>query len=127
MSNTAQQGEFCWNELMTSDVDKAKEFYGKLLGWTYEDHDMKTMTYTMFQNGEKTVGGLLQIPPQEKGHIPPHWMSYILVINLEQTLEKAQSLGAQVKVPITTVEGMGQFAILSDPTGAHIAFWESTS
>jgi predicted enzyme related to lactoylglutathione lyase len=29
-------GSFTWNELSTTDVDKAKEFYGELLGWTYE-------------------------------------------------------------------------------------------
>ena len=27
-------GEFCWNELMTGDVAKAKAFYAKTIGWT---------------------------------------------------------------------------------------------
>jgi predicted enzyme related to lactoylglutathione lyase len=34
-------------------------------------------------------------------------------------------LGAKVKMPPTTVEGMGRFAVIQDPTDAHIALWES--
>ncbi|MBX9805579.1 MAG: VOC family protein [Alphaproteobacteria bacterium] len=125
MSTKPQAGEFCWNELMTSDTGKAKEFYGQLFGWTHQDMPMKNMTYTMFNSGEKMVGGLLQIPPQEQGKVPPHWMSYILVASLDESLNKAETLGAKVKMPPTTVEGMGRFAVIQDPTDAHIALWES--
>ncbi len=126
MSMQSEQGNFCWNELMTSDTTKAKEFYSKLFGWTCQDHQMPNMTYTMFNNGEKDVGGMLQIPSEEKDNIPPHWMSYVLVTNVDEMTKKAESLGAQVKVPVKPVEGFGRFSILMDPTGAHIALWEST-
>src|SRR5688500_8408172 len=29
-------GALCWNELATTDVERAKAFFGKLLGWQYE-------------------------------------------------------------------------------------------
>ena len=110
---------------MTSDTTKAKDFYGKMFGWTSQDLPMKNMTYTMFNKGEKSIGGLLQIPSQESGKIPPHWMSYIMVNNLDEMVKKAEVLGAEVKMPITAVEGIGRFAVLADPTGAHIALWQS--
>jgi predicted enzyme related to lactoylglutathione lyase len=28
-------GAFFWAELVTTDVDGAKKFYGELMGWTY--------------------------------------------------------------------------------------------
>ena len=55
-------GEFCWNELMTSDTKKAKEFYGALLGWEAQDYPMEGMTYTMFKKNDKDIGGMMQIP-----------------------------------------------------------------
>jgi predicted enzyme related to lactoylglutathione lyase len=119
-------GEFCWNELMTSDTKKAQDFYTKLLGWTTHEHDMGSMTYTMFMRGDKGIGGMMQIPQEHRDQVPPHWMSYICVEDVEKTLEKAKSLGAEVKVPVTVVPDMGRFIILKDPTGAHIAFWQST-
>ena len=125
MTNMPENGEFCWNELMTSDASQAKEFYGKLFDWTSEEIPMKNLTYTIFKKGEKGIGGMLQIPTQEQGKIPPHWLSYILVANLDEMIHKAETLGAQVKVGATLVDGMGRFAILVDPTGAAIALWET--
>lgn len=126
MSNNPQlqAGEFCWNELMTPDPKKAQAFYSALLGWTTQEHDMGDMTYTIFMSGEKGLGGMMQIPKEHADHIPPHWMSYICVVDVEKTLEKAVGLGASVKVPVTDVPGMGRFIIMQDPTGAHIAFWQ---
>lgn len=124
MSGRPSHGEFCWSELLTSDVKKAKEFYEKLLGWSHEDHQMKDMTYTMFKKGESLIGGLMQIPADKEDLIPPHWMSYILVDDLGETVEKAKNLGAEIKVSEKEVEGMGKLAVIKDPSGAHIAFWE---
>ena len=32
-------GAWCWNELATADVERAKSFFGELLGWDYETDD----------------------------------------------------------------------------------------
>lgn len=118
-------GEFCWNELSTPDVAKAKDFYGKVFGWKFSDHPVGDMTYTMIKTQEKEFGGMWQIPNEQKDQIPPHWMAYILVADVTEALEKAQEHGATVKMPVTKAGEMGQFAVIMDPTGAHIAIWQS--
>lgn len=110
---------------MTEDTKKAQSFYTALLGWTTQDHDMGDMTYTIFMAGDKNIGGMLQTPQDLVGKVPPHWMSYICVKDIDATLEKAKNLGAHVKVPVTNAADKGKFAIMIDPTGAHIAFWQS--
>jgi uncharacterized protein len=126
MSNDTgpQAGEFCWNELMTSDTKMAGDFYSSLFGWSAQEMPMGDMTYTMLMQGEKPIGGMMQIPADKAGFVPPHWISYILVDDLEKTLEKAQGLGAAVVVPIRAAGDMGRLAVIQDPTGAHIAFWK---
>lgn len=119
-------GKFCWNELATGDKDKAKAFYGKLLGWTFTDIESHGMTYTKISNGKDEFGGIWEIPEADKDNVPPHWMAYITVQNLKETLEKALDLGASIKVPATSCGDKGSFAIIIDPTGAHIALWECT-
>jgi len=47
-------------ELMSTDVGKAKSFYGKLFDWELEDVQMHDMTYTMIKVGEGTGGGLMR-------------------------------------------------------------------
>jgi predicted enzyme related to lactoylglutathione lyase len=36
----SQQGHLCENELMTRDVEGAKPFYGKTIGWQFESMSM---------------------------------------------------------------------------------------
>jgi hypothetical protein len=45
-------------ELMSTDVGKAKAFYGKLFDSKLEDMDMGGMTYTIVKVGEGTGAGL---------------------------------------------------------------------
>ncbi|QMT59526.1 VOC family protein [Legionella sp. PC997] len=118
-------GQFCWNELATADVNKAKEFYSKVLGWQFKEIHSGEMTYTLIQANDKEFAGIWQIPANQQNEIPPHWMAYILVNNVADTLAKAKENGAQEIKGVTHVGDMGLFAIIKDPTGAHIAFWET--
>lgn len=57
---------FCHIELHTSDVDKAKSFYGGLFDWKLEDMPMGDMSYTMISSGDEgTIGGMMSKPCEE--------------------------------------------------------------
>lgn len=118
-------GAFCWNELATPNIEAAKDFYGKLLGWQFTDHDMGDTTYTMIHCEGEKFGGMWHIANEHKDQIPPHWMGYILVNDVAATLEQAKTMGATVKVPTTAAGDLGLFGIIMDPAGAHIAFWQA--
>ncbi|MBS0351631.1 MAG: VOC family protein, partial [Proteobacteria bacterium] len=55
--NMPKQGEFCWNELMTPDAHKAKEFYRSLFGWEFQSKKVDNATYEMIKSGDKPGGG----------------------------------------------------------------------
>ena len=63
-------------ELNTTDVPKAKAFYGNLFGWKIEDMPMPSGTYTMINVGEGTGGGIMQHPMPGA---PSAWLAYVLV------------------------------------------------
>lgn len=121
----SRTGEFVWNELATPNVQAAKDFYGKVFGWEFVDHKMGDMTYTIIKKGQKEFGGIWAIPEAQQSQIPPHWIAYILVDNIEESLEKARKNGATVIKPVQKAGDMGYFTIVKDPTGAHIALWQS--
>lgn len=122
--NQPKLGEFCWTELATSNVQAAKDFYGKVFGWQFVDQSMGDTTYTMIKLNDQSFGGIWAIPKDKEGQIPSHWMSYILVEDVEKSLEKALKNGAAVMKPVTRAGDMGLFAIITDPTGASIALWQ---
>ena|SRR5690242_11980845 len=108
-------------ELNTPDVSKAKNFYGKLFDWKFEDVPMgPSGVYTMIKVGEGTGGGMLTPPPGG----PNMWLAYVQVPDIEASTKKAQSLGASVLKDVTEVPGAGWLSILSDPAGAIFALWK---
>ncbi len=119
-----KQGEFCWNELMTPDAHKAKDFYRSLFGWEFQSRTVDNITYDLIKTGGKQGAGIMQMTPDEAGKIPPHWLTYIYVDNIDDSVAKAQKLGAKVVVPVTAVEDFGRCAVLQDPTGAHVGLWQ---
>lgn len=125
MAEQSTPGQFCWNELATANVKEAKDFYGKVFGWEFIDHDMGDMAYTIIKVDGKDNGGIWAIPKDKEKEIPPHWMAYLLVENLNASLEKAKEHGATIVQQPTQAGDMGQLAIITDPTGAHIALWQS--
>ncbi|MCP3903678.1 MAG: VOC family protein [Planctomycetes bacterium] len=118
-------GSFCWNEVMTRDVEQCKTFYTKLFGWTTEEMDMGDGNiYTMFKNGDTHTGGCMKMDGPQFENVPPHWAAYILVADVEATVKQAEGLGATICCPPTDIP-MGRFAIIQDPTGATFGVWKS--
>ena len=116
----APAGFFSWNELMTGDTETCKAFYTQLFGWEAMEMDMESGKYTVFQKNGVNVGGMMGITP-EMGPIPPHWMGYVTVDDVDASTETAAGLGAQVFVPPTDIPGIGRFSVIQDPAGAAIS------
>jgi predicted enzyme related to lactoylglutathione lyase len=118
-----RHGEFMWNELMTRDDEKALGFFENLLGWTHQDWPMgPDAVYRLAKVGDKSVAGMMKMTsPQFPDFVPPHWMSYIAVDNVDQRWERALSLGGEAIHPPTDIPEVGRFCIIKDPSGAAIA------
>ena len=109
-------------ELNSTDIEKSKEFYGKLFDWKLEDMPMADgSTYTMVGVGEGTGGGMMTHPMPGA---PSMWLPYVLVDDVAASTAKAKSLGANVVRDVTEIPGVGTFAIFLDPTGAALAMWK---
>ena len=113
---------FVHMELNTTDVAKAKSFYGQLFDWNLQDVPMAGGTYTLISIGEKSAGGIMQHPVPGA---PSTWLAYVSVDDIKAATEKARSLGAQVMQDTIEVPGQGWFSIILDPTGAALALWKA--
>jgi uncharacterized protein len=111
-------------ELNTTDVAKAKAFYGELFDWKIEDTPLVPGpgTYTMIEVGEGTGGGLMKHPVPGA---PSTWVAYVSVDDIRAATDKAKSLGATVAMDVTEVPGAGWFSVIVDPTGAALGLWKS--
>jgi hypothetical protein len=115
-------GSFCWRELLTDNPDAAGKFYTDLFGWAAKASDpTKPAHYTEFLHGGQPVAGMMQLPPELGGQVPPHWGLYVAVEDCDAVVAGAKKLGATVLVPPTDIETVGRFSTLADPTGAALS------
>lgn len=115
---------FVHAELNSTDVAKAKGFYGKLFDWTLEDVLMGDLDYTMIQVGEGTGGGMMKQLIPGAGSA---WLPYVAVADIKASTKKAKDLGAKVMKDVTEVVGRGWLSIIVDPTGAMLGLWQPKS
>lgn len=111
-----QPGCLTWNELLTTDAEKAARFYTALFGWETEVDESGPLPYTTFLNRGTLSGGMLQMT-EEWGSMPSHWMPYFAVADCDAAVARVQELGGRVSVPPTDIPA-GTFAVIQDPQGA---------
>jgi len=113
-------GAFHWNELMTRNVDKAKAFYKKTLGWSYDDMPMGEPygTYTIIKSGDQMVGGMMPMAGPMFEGVPEHWFCYIAVDDVDKRVKMLKDAGGKVERDPWDVPGVGRIAIVTDPNGA---------
>ena len=118
-------GQFCWNELMTRNVEQAKKFYSDTIGWKFEAMPMPNGTYWVAKAGDKPVGGIFDISSAEFGPVPESWMAYIEVDDVDARVAKAIQAGAKIMKPAFDIPKVGRIAILMEPGGAGIGWMTS--
>jgi predicted enzyme related to lactoylglutathione lyase len=116
-------GSFCWNELMTRDVERAKRFYKETIGWSFNAMPMVGGgTYWVATLGGRPVAGLFSLDAPGYDGVPESWMSYIAVDDVDAHVAKATKAGAKLMKPIFDVPNVGRIAILIEPGGAGIGW-----
>jgi hypothetical protein len=113
-------GAFSWSELITNDVQAAKDFYGKIFGWQFKAGKVSNADYTVIEVAGKEVGGISPVPSQSPA-MPPTWGTYVTVENVEATLQKVEALGGKILMSPIQIPPNACFALIQDPQGATLA------
>jgi predicted enzyme related to lactoylglutathione lyase len=115
-------GQFSWINMLTSDTAKARDFFGKVLGWTY--HEIPGMGHIVLVDG-KEVGGLWDInSPQTPPGARPYIGVMVKVDSADATAAKVKSLGGDAKDAFDVMD-QGRMAVCHDPAGAEFDIWQA--
>ncbi|MFF1832608.1 VOC family protein [Streptomyces sp. NPDC058231] len=124
----------CWAELYTPDVPAAAAFYGMVFGW--ETHGAAlpggggsyTLIRTRGGGEESEFGGLLPLGTAPVQAVPgPHWLPYFEVDDCDATVADVERLGGKLTRAPVEKAGVGTFADVADPFGAHFAVIRSAN
>ena len=117
---TYDHGVPSWVDLNTSDIDKARDFYGKLFGWKIDVGPPEAGGYSIASLRDKPVAGLS--PQQQPG--PCFWTTYVNVDDADLVVKNAKESGATIFMEPFDVMDVGRMALFADPQGAVIAVWQ---
>lgn len=117
-------GAPCWIDLMTSDPDQAKRFYGELFGWDFQTGDQEKYGgyITAAKNG-KSVAGIMQKQEDQAG-MPDMWSTYLRTDDAAATAAAVRANGGQVYVEPMDIPEQGHMAFFGDASGAAIGVWQ---
>ncbi|VFQ42797.1 VOC family protein [Desulfoluna butyratoxydans] len=113
-----KHGFFSLNELITTDLEAAKAFYGNLFGWRFAE--TKTIYgnryLTAFKDGA-FVGGMMLKEGNVPDDVAPCWDPYLSVDDVELSAKQAEELGGEIVLPPTDIPNVGRFCVVKDPQG----------
>ncbi|MFG2133905.1 VOC family protein [Streptomyces sp. NPDC048751] len=121
-----EPGSLSWTELYTSDAAGAREFYGDVFGWQFNDMDLPGGggTYTLITPAglpeERMQGGLMELRAEDLSltNGRPYWHPVFAVADSDAAVAKVTENGGSVQMGPADAEGVGRLAVCLDPSNA---------
>jgi predicted enzyme related to lactoylglutathione lyase len=116
-------GSIGWMNLTVAEADSVRDFYTSVVGWGVEACDMGGYSdYTMTTASGKPVSGVCWSKGVNAG-IPPAWLMYITIADMDASIAKVLELGGKVLVGPKSM-GKARYAVIEDPAGANCALYQ---
>lgn len=121
-----KQGDFVWYELCSTQSAAAAAFYERVMGWKPTKPETFGIDYTILNQGERPVAGIVTLPPEQ---MPPRpiWCGYIAVDDVDAKAAEVLSAGGKTHVAPQDIPSVGRFAVLADPDGALFMLFKGQS
>ena len=110
-----ENGSLAWFELHVPDPEAVRPFYRAVFDWKIEDILFGDMPYLLLSTSEGENAALGGVKPLQAGD-RPHWLPYFEVADCDASVVRARELGGELVAPAADIEGVGRFAVVSDPT-----------
>lgn len=116
-------GSVAWRDLTVDDAEAVRDFYVAVVGWRPEGVSMGEYDdWNMVGPGGTPVAGVCHARGSNAG-LPPVWLLYLVVEDLDASLEAVREGGGEVVRPARAM-GDARWAVIRDPAGAAVALWE---
>jgi uncharacterized protein len=116
-------GKFIWADLVTDDVAAERAFYGRMFGWTFR----QVGTYTIAQNDERPLAGMIQQARPKDRPAQPRWFAYLSVASVAKAQRAVTKAGGKVLAPPQNLPARGEQALFTDAEGAIFGIIKSSS
>lgn len=116
-----KKGRVAWLDLTVEDADTVSEFYKDVIGWDIQEFDMGGYNDYCMNDPEtgETVAGVCHARGGNAS-LPPQWLMYIYVDDLDKSLEAVAAKGGKVLGDKRADGKGGHYCLVQDPAGAYL-------
>ncbi|MBT9312402.1 VOC family protein [Leptothoe kymatousa] len=114
---------FCWTELQTRGAERAAEFYKSVFGWELEVDEAPPNYISASVKGHMNCGMFDMAKAPMPDNVPPRWVVYFNVADLDASLAVVNRLGGSVLMDPMDIEP-GRFTTILDPQGAVVVLMQ---
>ncbi|MET8244195.1 VOC family protein [Streptomyces sp. NPDC005202] len=114
-------GSLGWVELGTRDIKRARDFYTTVFGWSVNASEW----YTQWGMHGQDFGGVMAMGDRFPADVPPHWLPYFAVEDVDTTTDVAVRAGGKALLEPTSVPDGPRIAVLRDPQGAALGIYQA--
>ena len=117
-------GSISWVDLTIENADEVKDFYSSVTGWKAEPLSMGEYNDYVMNSPEsgKAITGVCHAKGVN-ANLPPQWLIYITVKDVDESAKKCKELGGKVLVGPKEMANYGRYCIIQDPAGAVAALF----
>jgi predicted enzyme related to lactoylglutathione lyase len=121
-------GAVGWTDLTVPDADAIRDFYKNVIGWKTMDVAMGDYNdYCMLSPDDNAVRtGICHHRGSNEG-IPPVWMLYINVADLDKCIEEVKKGGGAIVHGPRKMGDKARFCVIRDPAGAYCGLYDHGS
>lgn len=120
--NKPSFGMIAWHDLTVENADQVRDFYQAVAGWQPEEVSMGDYADYSMKAGDTVVAGVCHAKGPNVG-LPPQWLIYITVEDLDATIAAAKAHGGELLGEIREM-GENRFAVIRDPGGAVAGYYQ---
>lgn len=117
-------GEPCWADVTTPDLEAGKRFYGAVFGWEFQDTGPDFGHYTMALKDGKEVAAVTPPAPGTDSGVPPAWSTYLASSDAGATAARVEANGGKIIMGPMEIPGSGHMLVGFDPSGAPFGVWQ---
>ena len=119
-------GSVGWIDLTVENAEEVRDFYRAVVGADATEVPMNGYSdYCLVAPGSDTpVAGVCHARGANAS-MPPQWIIYLVVADLDQSVATCKERGGEIVVPTRDVGGQGRFCVIRDPGGAVAALYQA--
>jgi predicted enzyme related to lactoylglutathione lyase len=124
MSNPEKNeaGVITWTDLTVENAEEVRNFYHEVVGWKFSPENMGDYNdFNMITpNSGTRVAGICHARGMN-ADIPPQWLVYINVADIDKSIAQCNENGGKVLVGPKDLGSYRHYCVIQDPAGAVAA------